>query len=158
MCQIVLFFFSSRRRHTRCREVSWARRCVQETDQRRVHGHKINLTNNNMNQSEVFFLQPNDLVYIPPTKLKMRSENESSYALVLSTISTLLIILTLIKQQTLKQGKMEKIEDILSRIDSHPVSYTHLTLPTILLVQISVVAVSLKKIQQQKTSEYNKTS
>ncbi|WP_320112677.1 polysaccharide biosynthesis/export family protein [Draconibacterium orientale] len=59
--------------------------------------HKINLTNNNMNQSEVFFLQPNDLVYIPPTKLKMRSENESSYALVLSTISTLLIILTLIK-------------------------------------------------------------
>eukprot|EP00831_Metopus_contortus_P041565 TRINITY_DN32635_c0_g1_i1.p4 TRINITY_DN32635_c0_g1~~TRINITY_DN32635_c0_g1_i1.p4 ORF type:complete len:102 (-),score=48.76 TRINITY_DN32635_c0_g1_i1:132-437(-) len=25
------FFFSSRRRHTRCREVSWARRCVQET-------------------------------------------------------------------------------------------------------------------------------
>eukprot|EP00831_Metopus_contortus_P001416 TRINITY_DN10507_c0_g2_i7.p1 TRINITY_DN10507_c0_g2~~TRINITY_DN10507_c0_g2_i7.p1 ORF type:complete len:113 (-),score=42.10 TRINITY_DN10507_c0_g2_i7:69-407(-) len=27
----VFFFFSSRRRHTRCREVSWARRCVQET-------------------------------------------------------------------------------------------------------------------------------
>eukprot|EP00831_Metopus_contortus_P022365 TRINITY_DN2021_c0_g3_i1.p1 TRINITY_DN2021_c0_g3~~TRINITY_DN2021_c0_g3_i1.p1 ORF type:complete len:339 (-),score=75.99 TRINITY_DN2021_c0_g3_i1:26-1042(-) len=28
---ICFFFFSSRRRHTRCREVSWARRCVQET-------------------------------------------------------------------------------------------------------------------------------
>eukprot|EP00831_Metopus_contortus_P024610 TRINITY_DN21424_c0_g1_i2.p3 TRINITY_DN21424_c0_g1~~TRINITY_DN21424_c0_g1_i2.p3 ORF type:complete len:101 (-),score=41.34 TRINITY_DN21424_c0_g1_i2:444-746(-) len=28
----IFFFFSSRRRHTRCREVSWARRCVQETD------------------------------------------------------------------------------------------------------------------------------
>eukprot|EP00831_Metopus_contortus_P051925 TRINITY_DN43593_c0_g1_i1.p1 TRINITY_DN43593_c0_g1~~TRINITY_DN43593_c0_g1_i1.p1 ORF type:complete len:122 (-),score=52.73 TRINITY_DN43593_c0_g1_i1:53-418(-) len=28
----LFFFFSSRRRHTRCREVSWARRCVQETD------------------------------------------------------------------------------------------------------------------------------
>eukprot|EP00831_Metopus_contortus_P024330 TRINITY_DN21230_c0_g1_i1.p2 TRINITY_DN21230_c0_g1~~TRINITY_DN21230_c0_g1_i1.p2 ORF type:complete len:132 (-),score=24.52 TRINITY_DN21230_c0_g1_i1:283-678(-) len=27
----LFFFFSSRRRHTRCREVSWARRCVQET-------------------------------------------------------------------------------------------------------------------------------
>ena len=25
---IVTLFFSSRRRHTRCREVSWARRCV----------------------------------------------------------------------------------------------------------------------------------
>eukprot|EP00831_Metopus_contortus_P032927 TRINITY_DN26491_c0_g1_i2.p1 TRINITY_DN26491_c0_g1~~TRINITY_DN26491_c0_g1_i2.p1 ORF type:complete len:312 (-),score=29.20 TRINITY_DN26491_c0_g1_i2:51-986(-) len=31
-----------------------------------------------------------------------------------------------------------------------PVSYTHLTLPTILLVQISVVAVSFKKKKQQK--------
>eukprot|EP00831_Metopus_contortus_P057451 TRINITY_DN49863_c0_g1_i1.p1 TRINITY_DN49863_c0_g1~~TRINITY_DN49863_c0_g1_i1.p1 ORF type:complete len:110 (+),score=29.85 TRINITY_DN49863_c0_g1_i1:1-330(+) len=28
----IFFFFSSRRRHTRCREVSWARRCVQETE------------------------------------------------------------------------------------------------------------------------------
>eukprot|EP00831_Metopus_contortus_P047282 TRINITY_DN38116_c0_g1_i1.p2 TRINITY_DN38116_c0_g1~~TRINITY_DN38116_c0_g1_i1.p2 ORF type:complete len:134 (+),score=54.07 TRINITY_DN38116_c0_g1_i1:90-491(+) len=36
---VFAFFFSSRRRHTRCREVSWARRCVQETGyQRRVHG------------------------------------------------------------------------------------------------------------------------
>eukprot|EP00831_Metopus_contortus_P008711 TRINITY_DN13340_c0_g1_i3.p1 TRINITY_DN13340_c0_g1~~TRINITY_DN13340_c0_g1_i3.p1 ORF type:complete len:256 (-),score=80.38 TRINITY_DN13340_c0_g1_i3:59-826(-) len=36
---VFVFFFSSRRRHTRCREVSWARRCVQETGyQRRVHG------------------------------------------------------------------------------------------------------------------------
>eukprot|EP00831_Metopus_contortus_P013214 TRINITY_DN15344_c0_g1_i1.p1 TRINITY_DN15344_c0_g1~~TRINITY_DN15344_c0_g1_i1.p1 ORF type:complete len:101 (+),score=32.05 TRINITY_DN15344_c0_g1_i1:103-405(+) len=32
-----------------------------------------------------------------------------------------------------------------------PVSYTHLTLPTILLVQISVVAVSLKKKKRIKT-------
>eukprot|EP00831_Metopus_contortus_P080164 TRINITY_DN8137_c0_g1_i1.p2 TRINITY_DN8137_c0_g1~~TRINITY_DN8137_c0_g1_i1.p2 ORF type:complete len:124 (-),score=20.58 TRINITY_DN8137_c0_g1_i1:239-610(-) len=32
------FFFSSRRRHTRCREVSWARRCVQETDIAQIAG------------------------------------------------------------------------------------------------------------------------
>eukprot|EP00831_Metopus_contortus_P082917 TRINITY_DN9075_c0_g1_i1.p2 TRINITY_DN9075_c0_g1~~TRINITY_DN9075_c0_g1_i1.p2 ORF type:complete len:120 (+),score=41.58 TRINITY_DN9075_c0_g1_i1:115-474(+) len=40
----------------------------------------------------------------------------------------------------------------------HPVSYTHLTLPTILLVQISVVAVSLKKkkIREQTTSAVQK--
>eukprot|EP01015_Nassula_variabilis_P025277 TRINITY_DN4914_c0_g1_i2.p1 TRINITY_DN4914_c0_g1~~TRINITY_DN4914_c0_g1_i2.p1 ORF type:complete len:196 (-),score=57.86 TRINITY_DN4914_c0_g1_i2:113-700(-) len=30
--KIQFFFFSSRRRHTRCSGVSWARRCVQETD------------------------------------------------------------------------------------------------------------------------------
>eukprot|EP00831_Metopus_contortus_P047686 TRINITY_DN38571_c0_g1_i2.p2 TRINITY_DN38571_c0_g1~~TRINITY_DN38571_c0_g1_i2.p2 ORF type:complete len:126 (+),score=42.10 TRINITY_DN38571_c0_g1_i2:114-491(+) len=34
-----------------------------------------------------------------------------------------------------------------------PVSYTHLTLPTILLVQISVVAVSLKK-KKNKLADY----
>eukprot|EP00831_Metopus_contortus_P064112 TRINITY_DN5733_c0_g1_i10.p2 TRINITY_DN5733_c0_g1~~TRINITY_DN5733_c0_g1_i10.p2 ORF type:complete len:136 (+),score=18.90 TRINITY_DN5733_c0_g1_i10:144-551(+) len=34
-----------------------------------------------------------------------------------------------------------------------PVSYTHLTLPTILLVQISVVAVSLKKKKTQKSTK-----
>eukprot|EP00831_Metopus_contortus_P038083 TRINITY_DN29985_c0_g1_i2.p3 TRINITY_DN29985_c0_g1~~TRINITY_DN29985_c0_g1_i2.p3 ORF type:complete len:108 (+),score=49.96 TRINITY_DN29985_c0_g1_i2:47-370(+) len=35
--------------------------------------------------------------------------------------------------------------DLKSEKQPKPVSYTHLTLPTILLVQISVVAVSLKK-------------
>eukprot|EP00831_Metopus_contortus_P037905 TRINITY_DN29854_c0_g1_i1.p1 TRINITY_DN29854_c0_g1~~TRINITY_DN29854_c0_g1_i1.p1 ORF type:complete len:167 (+),score=45.43 TRINITY_DN29854_c0_g1_i1:76-576(+) len=34
-----------------------------------------------------------------------------------------------------------------------PVSYTHLTLPTILLVQISVVAVSLKKKQKSNSND-----
>eukprot|EP00831_Metopus_contortus_P042393 TRINITY_DN33575_c0_g1_i1.p3 TRINITY_DN33575_c0_g1~~TRINITY_DN33575_c0_g1_i1.p3 ORF type:complete len:130 (-),score=41.11 TRINITY_DN33575_c0_g1_i1:275-664(-) len=34
---VYIFFFSSRRRHTRCREVSWARRCVQETGTWEAH-------------------------------------------------------------------------------------------------------------------------
>eukprot|EP00831_Metopus_contortus_P014999 TRINITY_DN16228_c0_g2_i1.p1 TRINITY_DN16228_c0_g2~~TRINITY_DN16228_c0_g2_i1.p1 ORF type:complete len:131 (+),score=48.89 TRINITY_DN16228_c0_g2_i1:3-395(+) len=36
-------------------------------------------------------------------------------------------------------------------INNPPVSYTHLTLPTILLVQISVVAVSLKKKKTRRS-------
>eukprot|EP00831_Metopus_contortus_P065669 TRINITY_DN58649_c0_g1_i1.p3 TRINITY_DN58649_c0_g1~~TRINITY_DN58649_c0_g1_i1.p3 ORF type:complete len:125 (+),score=38.04 TRINITY_DN58649_c0_g1_i1:14-388(+) len=40
MCCFV-FFFSSRRRHTRCREVSWARRCVQETAQKVAKTHRV---------------------------------------------------------------------------------------------------------------------
>eukprot|EP00831_Metopus_contortus_P002084 TRINITY_DN10775_c0_g1_i2.p3 TRINITY_DN10775_c0_g1~~TRINITY_DN10775_c0_g1_i2.p3 ORF type:complete len:123 (+),score=16.14 TRINITY_DN10775_c0_g1_i2:64-432(+) len=36
--KFIFFFFSSRRRHTRCREVSWARRCVQETGNGRTNG------------------------------------------------------------------------------------------------------------------------
>eukprot|EP00831_Metopus_contortus_P059622 TRINITY_DN5159_c0_g1_i1.p1 TRINITY_DN5159_c0_g1~~TRINITY_DN5159_c0_g1_i1.p1 ORF type:complete len:178 (-),score=62.84 TRINITY_DN5159_c0_g1_i1:146-679(-) len=40
---MIFFFFSSRRRHTRCREVSWARRCVQETvSTQSTWGKKIN--------------------------------------------------------------------------------------------------------------------
>eukprot|EP01015_Nassula_variabilis_P006046 TRINITY_DN1459_c0_g1_i14.p3 TRINITY_DN1459_c0_g1~~TRINITY_DN1459_c0_g1_i14.p3 ORF type:complete len:125 (-),score=43.53 TRINITY_DN1459_c0_g1_i14:126-500(-) len=32
LCISIIFFFSSRRRHTRFLPVSWARRCVQETE------------------------------------------------------------------------------------------------------------------------------
>eukprot|EP00831_Metopus_contortus_P013551 TRINITY_DN15503_c0_g1_i1.p1 TRINITY_DN15503_c0_g1~~TRINITY_DN15503_c0_g1_i1.p1 ORF type:complete len:275 (-),score=46.65 TRINITY_DN15503_c0_g1_i1:78-902(-) len=46
-----------------------------------------------------------------------------------------------------------KILTILNLNGNKTVSYTHLTLPTILLVQISVVAVSLKKKKKQKTNE-----
>eukprot|EP01015_Nassula_variabilis_P028178 TRINITY_DN5862_c0_g1_i3.p1 TRINITY_DN5862_c0_g1~~TRINITY_DN5862_c0_g1_i3.p1 ORF type:complete len:309 (-),score=94.27 TRINITY_DN5862_c0_g1_i3:62-988(-) len=46
----ICFFFSSRRRHTRCSGVSWARRCVQETGALRVakkHApHLVNEINN----------------------------------------------------------------------------------------------------------------
>eukprot|EP00831_Metopus_contortus_P059848 TRINITY_DN51815_c0_g1_i2.p2 TRINITY_DN51815_c0_g1~~TRINITY_DN51815_c0_g1_i2.p2 ORF type:complete len:134 (+),score=41.03 TRINITY_DN51815_c0_g1_i2:67-468(+) len=43
------------------------------------------------------------------------------------------------------------------QVDMKPVSYTHLTLPTILLVQISVVAVSLKK-KKQTLQNYDVTT
>eukprot|EP00831_Metopus_contortus_P000518 TRINITY_DN10195_c0_g1_i2.p2 TRINITY_DN10195_c0_g1~~TRINITY_DN10195_c0_g1_i2.p2 ORF type:complete len:145 (-),score=54.38 TRINITY_DN10195_c0_g1_i2:23-457(-) len=53
--------------------------------------------------------------------------------------------------------RKEKLAEVLSMIQTtnNPVSYTHLTLPTILLVQISVVAVSLKK--KKKTTKNKKT-
>eukprot|EP00831_Metopus_contortus_P000653 TRINITY_DN10238_c0_g1_i3.p2 TRINITY_DN10238_c0_g1~~TRINITY_DN10238_c0_g1_i3.p2 ORF type:complete len:118 (-),score=47.57 TRINITY_DN10238_c0_g1_i3:48-401(-) len=102
MCGFCFFFFSSRRRHTRCREVSWARRCVQETGyQRRVHGAQI------------------------------LSSTASSKISPINWSSVLEIALNQNAQ--------------LANTSFIPVSYTHLTLPTILLVQISVVAVSLKK-------------
>eukprot|EP00831_Metopus_contortus_P056715 TRINITY_DN4875_c0_g1_i4.p1 TRINITY_DN4875_c0_g1~~TRINITY_DN4875_c0_g1_i4.p1 ORF type:complete len:207 (-),score=18.05 TRINITY_DN4875_c0_g1_i4:69-599(-) len=41
----------------------------------------------------------------------------------------------------------------LKKCSIKPVSYTHLTLPTILLVQISVVAVSLKKKTKVRTKD-----
>jgi polysaccharide biosynthesis/export protein len=58
--------------------------------------YKIDLTKNNIYQSEVFYLQPNDVVYVPPTKLIMRGENTSTYSLLLSTLTSLLVIFTFV--------------------------------------------------------------
>ncbi len=59
-----------------------------------TNSFKLDITNSNIYKSEVYYLQPNDLVYIPPTELKRRSENERSYTLFLSTISTILVVFT----------------------------------------------------------------
>jgi len=61
----------------------------------RIYTFKVDFTNKSIYNSEVFYLQPNDFVYIPPTKLKRRAQNSDSYGKVLSTISTLLVVVAL---------------------------------------------------------------
>jgi len=56
--------------------------------------YKIDLTKNNIYKSDVFYLKPNDVVYIPPSKLVRRSENIGTYSLILSTITSLLVVVT----------------------------------------------------------------
>lgn len=56
-----------------------------------ISTHHVNLTDNSVFTSEVFYLQPNDLVYIPPDTLKRRRENSDTYGRFLSTISTLIV-------------------------------------------------------------------
>jgi polysaccharide export outer membrane protein len=58
----------------------------------RTVSFKIDATHNVMSQSDVFYLQPNDLVYVPPTKLVRRTENTGNYSIFLSTITTVLVI------------------------------------------------------------------
>jgi polysaccharide export outer membrane protein len=58
--------------------------------------YNIDLTDNSVYNSDAFYLQPNDLVYIPPSDLKMRSANSDTYGKLLSTISTLLVAAALI--------------------------------------------------------------
>lgn len=60
----------------------------------RIFTHKVNLTDNSVYTSEVFYLQPNDLVYIPPGNLKRRSYNSDTYGRFLGTISVLLLTAT----------------------------------------------------------------
>ena len=57
----------------------------------KIYTHRVDLTNNSVYASEVFYLQSNDLVYIPPDNLKRRRENSDTYGRFLSTISTLIV-------------------------------------------------------------------
>ena len=64
---------------------------VKRQVENRFYTHKVDLTDNSVYASEVFYLQPNDLIYIPPSGLKRRSFNSDTYGKLLATISTLLV-------------------------------------------------------------------
>lgn len=62
-----------------------------------VRTYKVDVTTSDIYKSEVFFLQPNDMIYIPPTKLVRTQENKNTYNLLLSTITTLLVVINFIQ-------------------------------------------------------------
>ncbi|MFA8436772.1 MAG: polysaccharide biosynthesis/export family protein [Marinifilaceae bacterium] len=55
--------------------------------------YRLNLTSKKLLASEAFYLLPNDVVYVEPDKYKNVRLNSSVYALFLSSISTLVLIL-----------------------------------------------------------------
>eukprot|EP00831_Metopus_contortus_P062521 TRINITY_DN5466_c0_g1_i12.p1 TRINITY_DN5466_c0_g1~~TRINITY_DN5466_c0_g1_i12.p1 ORF type:complete len:151 (+),score=50.01 TRINITY_DN5466_c0_g1_i12:80-532(+) len=130
-CWVFFFFFSSRRRHTRCREVSWARRCVQETGLQKISA---------LLQSKNPQAQESTKDGARKNKRICEKRNHCS------------------KLQKFKGHLHQAVRSraILGSGYAYPVSYTHLTLPTILLVQISVVAVSLKK-KKKKQNQNTRT-
>ncbi|HYQ58968.1 MAG TPA: polysaccharide biosynthesis/export family protein [Draconibacterium sp.] len=70
---------------------------VKRTDKRDiVKSYNVNLNDNSLYSSDAYFLQPNDVVYIPPSKLKRRSERSDTYSQILSTISTLVVAAALV--------------------------------------------------------------
>jgi polysaccharide export outer membrane protein len=54
---------------------------------------KVDLSNKSVLSSEVYYLQPNDVVYVAPDKFKNTRLNASMYSLMLSSVSTLIVIL-----------------------------------------------------------------
>lgn len=68
---------------------------VKRYDDNKIKTYSVNFTNKSVYSSEVFYLQPNDLIYIPPSKIKRSRENSNTYSQILSTISTLLVALAL---------------------------------------------------------------
>eukprot|EP00831_Metopus_contortus_P043124 TRINITY_DN3463_c0_g1_i1.p1 TRINITY_DN3463_c0_g1~~TRINITY_DN3463_c0_g1_i1.p1 ORF type:complete len:242 (-),score=84.12 TRINITY_DN3463_c0_g1_i1:18-743(-) len=204
---VVFFFFSSRRRHTRCREVSWARRCVQETginaeymgelnpilkmkDQGKSQEENFDTIKSMMkrideyssealktisfcgeeesrlrdeivkdiheivekeNTSVLETLQPTIQQNYKTLKQDIKSHKEGSDELFKQLLNLRKEATSMKLQITACENKVEEIRKFIigenekPLDDSEAVSYTHLTLPTILLVQISVVAVSVKK-------------
>lgn len=56
------------------------------------HTYRVDATSRNIYNSEVFYLLPNDFVYIPPTDLKRTRDNTNVYSLILSAVSTLIVV------------------------------------------------------------------
>ena len=54
---------------------------------------KVDLSDQTLLSSEAYYLQPNDVIYVAPDKYKNTRLNSSLYALTLSSISTLIVIL-----------------------------------------------------------------
>eukprot|EP00831_Metopus_contortus_P056477 TRINITY_DN48333_c0_g1_i1.p2 TRINITY_DN48333_c0_g1~~TRINITY_DN48333_c0_g1_i1.p2 ORF type:complete len:160 (-),score=45.74 TRINITY_DN48333_c0_g1_i1:48-527(-) len=133
---LFFFFFSSRRRHTRCREVSWARRCVQETGTWGLLSYSPCLPFLSTPYSVLLVLFP-FLSFIPALVIPHSAFFFSSIRQILRFLQTSHSFSLIITPFTIFSFYFL------------PVSYTHLTLPTILLVQISGVAVSLKKKKQR---------
>ena len=58
--------------------------------------YRVDLSSKNILKSEAFFLQPNDVVYVEPHKIKSTDMNSNIYSLLLSTVSTAVLITSLI--------------------------------------------------------------
>ncbi len=54
---------------------------------------KIDLTSKKIFESDVFYLQPNDVIYIQPQSLKNTRQNTGMLTTILSAISTILVVL-----------------------------------------------------------------
>ncbi len=63
----------------------------------KVQSYKVDLTNSDIYNSEVYYLQPNDVVYVPPTKLKRRNVNNSTISIILSTVTTIIAVVAYLK-------------------------------------------------------------
>eukprot|EP00825_Cyclidium_porcatum_P027445 TRINITY_DN29518_c0_g1_i1.p2 TRINITY_DN29518_c0_g1~~TRINITY_DN29518_c0_g1_i1.p2 ORF type:complete len:140 (-),score=42.14 TRINITY_DN29518_c0_g1_i1:87-506(-) len=129
---LIFFFFSSRRRHTRSCLVSWARRCVQETVFQLLK-QGTSFKGKEVKNLQKVFSEENEAEFMEKKIRKQSKEIED------------ITNLQLQKFNESDSASEDNYESLVAKNNSNTVSYTHLTLPTICSVQISVVAVSLKK-------------
>lgn len=73
---------------------------IREKNGKRIY-KRINLTKNTVFDSEFYYLENQDIVYVEPSKMKAAalSRSAQNYSMVISTVSVLLIIYTQLLQQ-----------------------------------------------------------
>jgi polysaccharide export outer membrane protein len=59
--------------------------------------YKVDLTSKYLLTSEAYYLQPNDMIYIKPGRNKHMELNSTSYSILLSTVTTLLLVYNIFK-------------------------------------------------------------
>jgi polysaccharide export outer membrane protein len=59
--------------------------------------YRLDLTDKKFMSSQAFYLLPNDIVYVQPDKYKSVKVNSTFYSLILSSVSTLILILSVLK-------------------------------------------------------------
>lgn len=69
---------------------------VMRTSEKQSEIFRLDLTKKSFLKSKAFFLQPNDVVYVEPHKIKNTNMNSAIYSLLLSTLSTAVLITSLI--------------------------------------------------------------
>jgi polysaccharide export outer membrane protein len=70
---------------------------IREKD-RKIHKYNLDLTKDDLFNSDFYYLRPNDVVYIQPLKIRRFGMKEYPFALVVSTISSVLLLLYYVKK------------------------------------------------------------
>jgi polysaccharide export outer membrane protein len=62
-----------------------------------IKTYRVNLNDNSMLESDLYYLMPNDMVYVEPLKGKQFAFKEFPYLLILTTITTTLLLIDYFK-------------------------------------------------------------
>jgi polysaccharide export outer membrane protein len=62
----------------------------------KVKTYRINLTDRNLLTSELYYIQPNDVIYVEPVKAKVFRQNAPNISVALTSITTLIVVLNFI--------------------------------------------------------------
>jgi polysaccharide export outer membrane protein len=67
-------------------------------NEKRIHKYKLDLTRDDLFQSEYYYLRPNDILYVQPMKIRRFGMKEYPFALVVSAVTSAFLVLYYVKK------------------------------------------------------------